>query len=234
MKIFKNGINVKWLAIFFIGIVLGIGITSAYPTIGDPDIYLGFIHGDCGNCSNLPAAQIVGNFTQRVNFSNTIYATGLTTTVPNDAAICGDPTTKELTINTGITDCSASSEIFKENIQTLDKTKIEKISNLHPTTYNYKGEQKQKIGLIAEEVAPVFPECIGYGDKGEIRGINYNCIVPVLIGSIQSQQNIIITQQNEVNILKYEIELLKGNTNAVAPTPIPIATEPTAWYEFWK
>jgi hypothetical protein len=229
-------INVKWL-ILAIGIVAAVGIVQAYPTIGDPDVYFGFIHGDGGNVSNLPAAQVKGNFTQRINFSNTIYATGLTATVPSDSAICLDIPTSQFTVNTGIVDCSASSEAVKENIRPLTESNIpDNFDKLNPVTFNYKNDptKREKIGLLAQELIPIYPEAVGYGTDGEVRGINYYMLIPVLIEKLQEQQNININQQNEINTLKYELELLKGNKATVAPTPIPTTTPAPSFWEFWK
>lgn len=240
MKIFKNGIDIKWLAVLFIGIVLGIGITSAYPDIGDPDVYFGFIHGDCGNCSNLPAAQVTGNFTQRINFTGTVYATGLTQTSGSDVAICRDATTLEITINTGFTDCSSSIKANKENIMVLDQTEVTpaKFNALKPVEFNFKGENKRRMGLIAEEVAMIYPEVIAYGDNGEIRGIRYNEMIPLLIEKIQQQDNIINQQSillNKQSDAINKLIVLQANVSSIeAVQTINITKEPTRWYEFWK
>ena len=197
----------KWLAVLLISIVFSIGITSAGIVIGDPDSNFNFLHGNGGNITGVPAAQIAGNFTQNINFSSTITASGLSATVPSDAAICRAPTTKEITVNTGITDCSVSSEVFKENIVTLDASNTpDNFDKIRSVKFNNKNdpEKKEKIGLIAQEVKQLYPEAIGYGDNGEIRGINYNMLIPVIISKVQEQQNININQQNEINLLRYQ------------------------------
>lgn len=232
MKI-KLEIDLKWLVVFFIGIFLGIGITNAYPTIGDTS-YFNFIRGDCSNCSNLPAAQIKGNFTQRVNFSSTIYVTGLTATTPSGSAICKDLGTGEMTVNTGIVDCSSSTITVKENVQTLPETAIapEKFNALRPIKFNYKGESKERIGLVAEEVEKIYPQVVGKDENGTIRGINYGQLVPLLIEKIQQQDTIIQAQSNAINNLQLEIKNLGSN---VTFTPIPTYTaSEKEWWEFWK
>lgn len=240
MKIFKNGIDVKWIAVFFIGIALGIGITTAYPDIGDPNSYFGNIHGNGGNLTNLPAAQIVGNFTQRINFTNAVYAIGLTATSGSDDAACIDPTTNEVTRNVALTSCAASTKKNKENIQTLEQTEIapEKFNVLRPVKFNFKGESKERVGLIAEEVILVYPQVVGKDAQGNIRGINYEQFVPILIEKIQAQDEVINQQSILINKQSEAINkliVLQSNASRIETVQtINITNEPTKWYEFWK
>jgi len=64
--------------------------------------------------------------------------------------------------------------------------------HLRPVTYvKIGGAGTTEIGLIAEEVAEIYPELIKYDDKGQVDGINYTRITPILIKTIQEQQELI-------------------------------------------
>jgi chaperonin cofactor prefoldin len=63
---------------------------------------------------------------------------------------------------------------------------------LRPVTYYRIGvEDKKEIGLIAEEVSEIYPELIKYDESGQVDGINYTRIAPILIKTIQEQQELI-------------------------------------------
>lgn len=83
---------------------------------------------------------------------------------------------------------SAGSSIdFKENIKEIGD-ESEKLYSLHPMTYKYKLEtgfnQEKEYGLIAEEVAEVYPEIVIFNDKKPV-GINYRKFIPLLLNEIQ-------------------------------------------------
>ena len=62
-------------------------------------------------------------------------------------------------------------------------------------------EQKEKIGLLAQDVQAVFPELV---DKtGEYMAVNYQSLIPVLISALNEQ-----TKRNK--FLKHRIKVLKS------------------------
>ena len=92
------------------------------------------------------------------------------------------------------------------------------IMKLRPVIFNWKGKEseKQKIGLIAQEVDEVIEEVVHYGDdENETLGINYSDLIPVLIKGMQEQQDIIQEQTERINQLENKIqkieELLKND-----------------------
>ena len=62
-------------------------------------------------------------------------------------------------------------------------------------------EQKEKIGLLAQEVVNVFPELVNTSDN--YMSVNYQALVPILISAVNEQ-----TKRNES--LKQRIENLKS------------------------
>jgi hypothetical protein len=88
----------------------------------------------------------------------------------------------------------SSSIRFKENIKPLEPA-LGKVKQLNPVTYNKIGVAEEEIGLIAEEVAELFPEVVTYNEEGQVQGLNYSRLTVVLIKAIQELRN-------EVNELK--------------------------------
>jgi hypothetical protein len=77
---------------------------------------------------------------------------------------------------------------LKSNIVTLGPTLIS-LMQLDAKLYTMKAdkEQKQKIGLLAQEVQKVFPELVRE-DKNGMLAVNYQALVPVLINALKEQE----------------------------------------------
>ncbi len=86
---------------------------------------------------------------------------------------------------------STSDISLKDNIQTIVNP-LDKIIKLNGVTFNWKENQKPSIGVIAQELEKVLPELV---TQGEVKSVNYNGIIGVLIEAIKE--------------LKKEIEDLK-------------------------
>ena len=139
-------------------------------------------------------------------FPNTITATSLTSsaattagslTVDNvvmDGATIGHSSDTDLmTLASGSLtvagDIILSSDArLKSNIVTLGPTLIS-LMQLDAKRYTMKAdkEQKQKIGLLAQEVQKVFPELVSE-DKNGMLAVNYQALVPVLINALKEQE----------------------------------------------
>ena len=52
-------------------------------------------------------------------------------------------------------------------------------------TYNRIGQEETEIGLIAEEVAEIFPEVVSYDEHNGPDGINYSRLSAILIKAVQ-------------------------------------------------
>ena len=80
---------------------------------------------------------------------------------------------------------STSSKRFKKKIKNL-KNGLEKISKLRPVVFDWKNKEiKNDIGLIAEEVNEIIPNLVGFNNKGEIIGIDYGKLTPILIQAVK-------------------------------------------------
>tara|TARA_X000000368_G_scaffold298809_1_gene237939 strand:+ start:19 stop:531 length:513 start_codon:yes stop_codon:yes gene_type:complete len=97
---------------------------------------------------------------------------------------------------------TSSDKNLKSNIASLGPV-LTKLISLNPKRYTMKNdvEQKEKIGLLAQDVQAVFPELV---DKNnEYMSVNYQALIPVLISAVNEQ-----TKRNES--LKQRIETLKS------------------------
>lgn len=80
---------------------------------------------------------------------------------------------------------STSSKRFKKKIKNLKNGK-EIISKLRPVIFDWKTKDlKNDIGLIAEEVNEVVPNLVGFNNKGEVVGIDYGKLTPILIQAVK-------------------------------------------------
>ena len=64
---------------------------------------------------------------------------------------------------------------------------------LRPVTFRYKkesadGEKPIQFGLIAEEVAEVFPELVAFDQEGQPETVLYSLLTPRLLNELQKQQ----------------------------------------------
>ena len=92
----------------------------------------------------------------------------------------------------------ASSLKLKENIETSEGN-LEKVVNLRPVTYNKIGSQTTELGLIAEEVAEVYPEFVQYDENGEPIGVNYSRLTAALIGAVKELTNQVQELNKKIN-----------------------------------
>lgn len=82
-----------------------------------------------------------------------------------------------------------SSARFKQDIRDMDEAS-RKILQLRPVTYRYKDgvtpdNSRLEYGLIAEEVAKVYPELVVRGTDGKIETVQYHKLTPMLLNEMQ-------------------------------------------------
>lgn len=86
----------------------------------------------------------------------------------------------------------SSSRRFKQDIELIGSAS-ERILQLRPVAFRYKkeiadGEPAREYGLIAEEVAEVFPELVVNDDEGRPYTVRYHLLVPLLLSELQRQR----------------------------------------------
>jgi hypothetical protein len=101
-----------------------------------------------------------------------------------------------LIVNGTITENSSIK--LKENVETSEGN-LEKVVNLRPVTYNKIGSQTMELGLIAEEVAEVYPEFVQYDENGEPIGVHYSRLTAALIGAVKELTNQVQELNKKIN-----------------------------------
>jgi hypothetical protein len=109
-----------------------------------------------------------------------------------------------------------SSERFKEDIQDMGDASSG-LLRLRPVTYRYKqaykdGSKPTDYGLIAEEVADIYPDLVVKNKDGQIQTVQYQKLTPMLLNELQKQ-----TQQ--IHSLEDRLAALEA-LEAAAPEPV--------------
>ena len=84
-----------------------------------------------------------------------------------------------------------SSKRFKEDIHDMGEASTS-LMRLRPVTFHYKqeydsGDGRLQYGLIAEEVAEVYPELVVYDDQGRVKTVLYQQFSGMLLNELQKQ-----------------------------------------------
>ena len=98
-------------------------------------------------------------------------------------------TTNGVYLTAGGTSWTANSDIRLKNIISPIDSAVDKLTTLNPVIFSWKSDDtnKENIGLIAQDVANVFPQAIDTNEDGFL-GVRYVELVPVLVKAIQEQQ----------------------------------------------
>jgi hypothetical protein len=83
----------------------------------------------------------------------------------------------------------ASSERYKTDVATMGSS-TEKLDLLRPVTFKLKTDRQGTVqyGLIAEEVAKIYPELVIRNSKGRVEGVRYEELAPMLLNEVQKQR----------------------------------------------
>jgi endosialidase-like protein len=88
------------------------------------------------------------------------------------------------------------------------------VLDLHPVTFRYTqaytdGSKPIHYGLVAEEVAEVFPELAVRNANGDIETVHYETLNVLLLNEVQKQQRRIETLEQVLDDLREEIRSMK-------------------------
>lgn len=101
---------------------------------------------------------------------------------------------------------SGSDIELKTEVAPLSTT-LDKLMSLRGVEFRWKHESEQagrEIGLIAQEVEPVFPELVDVGPNG-LKGIKYDGFTAVMIEAMKQQQAQIASLQDELRSLRQSL-----------------------------
>ena len=197
---YNAGYNTTGVADTFIGDKAGLNNTT-----GNYDIYI----ANQGPSSGTESGTIrIGDSGQNATYISGIY----NATVPDGVAVY---------INSnGQIGTLTSSLRFKDQVRDMGDSSSA-LMKLRPVTFFYKPEYGQggrtlQYGLIAEEVAKVYPELVAYDNQGRPYTVRYQYIATMLLNEVQKQYRrsleesaVIEAQQKQLDAQAQEIESLK-------------------------
>lgn len=101
---------------------------------------------------------------------------------------------------------ATSSRRFKENIASMSDASAG-LMRLNPVTFNYlngldDGQKLTQYGLIAEEVAEVYPGLVVKTPDGQAETVRYHFLTPMLLNEVQKQQRVIASQAARIDALE--------------------------------
>jgi hypothetical protein len=103
----------------------------------------------------------------------------------------------------------------------------ERLKELRPVTFHLKSSPHGTLqyGLIAEEVAKVYPELVIKDDAGSIQGVRYDELAPMLLNEMQHQQHNISAQAAEIRGMQQQIAALKESNVAMQAALMKLTTK---------
>jgi len=135
------------------------------------------------------------------------------------AGIWGSPVAHglEVVVNSnGQLGVEHSSERYKTDISPL-QTSPDKLGELQPVSFHYKTDPTGELhyGLIAEDVAKVYPDLVVRDDQGNIEGVRYGELAPILLKEVQEQQQVLRTQAALLQELRQQVADLQETANSL-------------------
>jgi trimeric autotransporter adhesin len=106
-----------------------------------------------------------------------------------------------------------SSLRFKEQVRDMGDSS-DALMKLRPVTFFYKpeyddGQRTLQYGLIAEEVAKVYPDLVAYDQDGQPYAVRYQYLTTMLLNEVQKQHRQAEAQAAQIAAQQQEIESLK-------------------------
>jgi len=106
----------------------------------------------------------------------------------------------------------SSSRRFKEDIRDMGSAS-ERVFQLRPVTFRYTrayrdGSKPVQYGLVAEEVAQVFPELAVRNTAGDVETVHYETLNVLLLNEVQRQEQTIRDQEQRIEALEIQLQRL--------------------------
>jgi hypothetical protein len=100
----------------------------------------------------------------------------------------------------------ASSERYKTDIAPM-ATNTDRLLRLRPVSFHLRTDPNgpTQYGLIAEEVAKVYPELVIRDEAGKIQGVRYDELAPMLLNEVQKQQQVNSAQAAKIAALERQL-----------------------------
>jgi hypothetical protein len=145
-----------------------------------------------------------GNAAQGVDalYSNTTGIRNLGSNGSNNIEIgTAGVSTDNNTIQNGVQGTQTQTDIASMGSNT------EKLQQLRPVSFHLKSDPQGPVqyGLIAEEVDQVYPELVIRDGKGQVQGVRYEELAPMLLGEVQQQRRTIDAQAAKIHSLEQQV-----------------------------
>jgi hypothetical protein len=168
---------------------LGIGNNALFNNNGSYNIGLGFDAGyNVTAGSNNIEIGSQGSASDNGTIQIGVQGTQTSTTIAGifGTAVSGSAVYVSSTGQLGV---QASSERFKTDIVAMPDVSTG-LEQLRPVTFHYKSDPQNVVqyGLIAEEVAKVYPELVIRDASGNVMGVHYEELAPMLLGAMQRER----------------------------------------------
>lgn len=146
----------------------------------------------------------IGNFLQSKAFIAGIR--GVTTGVNDAVAVVIDSSGQLGTVS--------SSRRFKDDIADMGEASAG-LMDLRPVTFTYKSDsdpsgRRRQYGLVAEEVAAVYPGLVARSPDGQAETVLYQFLPPMLLNEIQKQQRTIEAQASVIASQAARLEFVEA------------------------
>ena len=107
----------------------------------------------------------------------------------------------------------SSSRRFKEEIHDMD-TVSRGLMRLRPVTFRYQkpfadGSKPIQYGLIAEEVADVYPDLVAHSADGQIETVKYQVLDSMLLNELQKEHKQVQEQAETIRVLEARLAVLE-------------------------
>ena len=179
-----------------------VGNNALGVSTGSGNIALGSSAGNTvTTASNVTCIGTIGANVDNSCFIGRIYS--------NAQPIVGtDPDSVTITSTGRLGRGNVSSRRYKHDIKPMEKAS-EAIYALRPVRFRYHKEydstQTLAFGLIAEEVAEVYPDLVGRNPDGEPESVRYEQINAMLLNEFIKEHRKVEEQQRELELLKAEL-----------------------------
>jgi hypothetical protein len=107
---------------------------------------------------------------------------------------------------------AVSSERFKSDIMPMNKNTT-RLEQLRPVSFHYKSDPHGPVqyGLVAEEVAKVYPELVTRDGHGDVNGVRYDELAPMLLNVVQEQEQRAAEQAKQIRELQAAVLALQAS-----------------------
>jgi len=93
------------------------------------------------------------------------------------------------------------------------------LMQLRPVSFRYKNDPSATLqyGLVAEEVARMYPELVTRDTDGKLQSVRYLEITALLLNELQKQTTKVAVQQHEIDALSERLAALEQQARAATP-----------------